>query len=194
KAKTRNSPVGDGLQEVAFPQIYASSLVELGAHNPLAVSVGAGGDCELSLAASLLARLGPGDMLMGDCLYGVGWFLHQLVGTSQCGAFLLKVFHSQTSSPVRRLADGSWIVEVKVRSRTRPAKIIATHRVREIHYAVESTNAQGELITETYRLWTNLIDSSEHPAQQMAELYNTRWEHEGYYRELKLEMKKHKYL
>lgn len=193
KAKAAHCPVG-GTQEVAFPQICACSLVELGPHNPLAVNVGSGGEGELTLAAGLLDRLDPTDMLLGDGLYGVGWFLHQLVQFSQCGAFLLKVFSAQTSSAVERLDDDSWIVEVRVRSRTRPADIIATHRVREIRYQVESTNAEGEATIETHRLWTNLIDPHEHPAHKIAELYNTRWEHEGYYKELKLEMKKHKYL
>lgn len=193
KGKARRSLKAEA-KEVAFPQIYASSLVELGPHNPLAVTVGSGGDSELSLAAKLLNRLDPGDMLLGDRLYGVGWFLHQLIEHSQCGAFLLKVPSVQTSSPIERLADGSWIVEVQVRSRTRPADIIATHRVREISYEVESTNAKGGLITETHRLWTNLIDFQEHPADELAKLYDTRWEHEGYYRELKIEMKKHKHL
>ena len=194
KAKTAQSPVGDDQQEVAFPQIYACSLVELGPHNPLAVSVGCGGDGELTVATRLLDRLEPGDMLLGDCLYGVGWFLHQLVQSSRCGAFLLKVFSEQTSTAVERLDDGSWIVEVKVRSRTRPADIIATHHVREIRYQIQSTDADGKTTIETYRLWTNLTDCRKHPASKMAGLYNTRWEHESYYKELKLGMKKHKYL
>jgi len=105
-----------------------------------------------------------------------------------------KVTSYQTSLPIKRLKDGSWIVEVQVRSRTRPAEIMATHRVREISYEVQSTNAEGKLITETHRLWTNLTDCCEHPAEELAQLYNTRWEHEGYYKELKVEMKKHKYL
>jgi hypothetical protein len=193
KAKTAQSPLG-GTQEVAFPQIYACSLVELGPHNPLAVSVGSGGQGELTVAGKLLDRLGPADMLLGDCLYGVGWFLHQLTQSSRCGAFLLKVFSEQTSSMVKPLEDGSCMVEVRVRSRTRPADIIATHRVREIKYQVDSVNAEGKAETKTYRLWTNLMDCREYPACELAALYNTRWEHEGYYKELKLEMKKHKYL
>jgi len=193
KALTRQR-LGDEAQEVAFPQIYASSLVELGPHNPLAVTVGSGGDGELTLASRLLSRLSADDMLLGDRLYGVAWFLHQLIVDSHCGAYLLKVTSYQTSLPIKRLKDGSWIVEVQVRSRTRPADIMATHRVREISYKVQSTNAEGKLITETHRLWTNLTDCCEHPAEELAQLYNTRWEHEGYYKELKVEMKKHKYL
>lgn len=193
KSKCRRS-LEDEAGEAAFPDIYASSLVELGPHNPLAVNVGVDCESELELAWDLLKELGKDDMLLGDRLYGVGWFLHQVLENSRCGALLLKVTGSQTSREVEQLDDGSWIVEVDVRSRKRPADIIATHRVREIRYQVTSTDAEGKRTTESYRLWTNLMDCETDPARTLIDLYNGRWEHEGYYRELKLELKKHKYL
>lgn len=180
--------------EVAFPQINASSLVELGPHNPLALSVGIEGESEMELSIGLLKELSKADMLLGDRLYGVGWFLHQVVEQDRCGAFLLKVSNSQTSRGIEELEDGSWIVEVDVRSRRRPADIIASHRVREIRYEIDSTDEQGQPRKETYRLWTNLMDCRIDPATVLIDLYQQRWEHEGYYRELKLELKKQKHL
>jgi hypothetical protein len=180
--------------EVAFPDIYASSLVELGPHNPLAVNVGTDCESEMELGCELIKQLSEEDMLIGDRLYGVGWFLHQLIKNSQCGAMLLKVSGSQTSRDIEQLSDGSWVVEVDVRSRRRPADIIATHRVREIRYQITGTDADGKRTTQSYRLWTNLMDCKASPSETLIGLYNDRWEHEGYYRELKLELKKHKYL
>jgi hypothetical protein len=180
--------------EVAFPDLWACSLVELGPHNPLAVKVGLEGESEIELGIDLLKHLGADDMLLGDRLYGVGWYLHNLLTKSRCGALLLKVNPSQTSRRIEQLEDGSWIVEVDVRSRRRPADIIATHRVREIEYEIATTNPDGKRETVTYRLWTNLMDCHLDPAGELASLYHRRWEHEGYYRELKLELKKQKHL
>lgn len=193
KSKCRRS-LDEQSGEVAFPQIYASSLVELGPHNPLAVNVGTECESEMELGCELIKQLGEDDMLIGDRLYGVGWFLHQLIENSQCGAMLLKVSAAQTSREIEQLSDASWIVEVDVRSRRRPADIIATHRVREIRYQITSTDADGRRSTQSYRLWTNLMDCETSPAEALIGLYKDRWEHEGYYRELKLDLKKHKYL
>jgi hypothetical protein len=180
--------------EVAFPDIWACSLVELGPHNPLAVKVGVAGESEIELGIDLLKHLGADDMLLGDRLYGVGWYLHNLLTKSRCGALLLKVNPSQSSRRIEQLEDGSWIVEVDVRSRRRPADIIATHRVREIAYEIATTRPDGKRETVAYRLWTNLMDCRLDPAKELALLYHRRWEHECYYRELKLELKKHKHL
>jgi hypothetical protein len=193
KSKSRRSK-SDEAGEVAFPEICASSLVELGPHNPLAIEVGTGGESEMELGLELLKHLKEDDMLLGDRLYGVGWFLHNLLTHSRCGALLLKVTGAQTSRSVEQLEDGSWIVEVDVRSRRRPADIIATHHIREVRYEVEVTRADGKRETETYRLWTNLMDCQLDPACELIGLYHRRWEHEGYYREVKLELKKQKYL
>ncbi|MEM0964993.1 MAG: hypothetical protein AAGJ81_02415 [Verrucomicrobiota bacterium] len=193
KSKSRNR-MGEEPGEVAFPQIYASSLVELGPHNPVALSVGVEGESEMELSMGLISKLTGSDMLFADRRYGVAWFLHQLLEQSFCRAFLLKLSAVQTSREIEQLEDGSWIVEVDVRSRRRPGDIIATHRVREIRFEVTSIDGQGQPRTDPYRLWTNFMDCRRDPALQLVELYRERWEHEAYYRELKLELKKQKYL
>lgn len=183
----------DPLVESAFPKLWASSLVELGPHNPIALRVGCNGEGELSLGVDLLPYLGAQDLLMGDRLYGVGWFVDQL-SKSQVGAFVLKVKDSHTSRHIETLCDGSAIVEIDVRSRKRPADIIAKHRVREIRFRVEATDAQGNPTVSEYRLWTNLMDPSKYPARELIDLYSSRWEHEGFYGEIKLELKTKDYL
>lgn len=184
----REAPV-----EAAFAQLWACTLVELGPHNPLAAAAGCGGEGELSLAAGLLGGLGAGDLLLGDRLYGVGWFVYQLL-QSETGAFLLKVKDSQTSRFVKRLEDGSALVEVDVRSRKRPATIIATLRLREIRYSVESVDENGQTTVSHYRLWTNLCDAREYPAAELTALYTSRWGHERFYAQMKLALQTQDYL
>jgi hypothetical protein len=179
--------------EEGFGRICACALVELGPHNPLAVRIGLENEQEMELALKMLPLLEASDLLIADRLFGVGYFLDE-VKKSACGALLLKVPNSQTSREVKQLEDGSYLVEVDVRSRKRPATIIATHLVREIRYEITSTNARGERVSEQARLWTTLSDVSKYPARELIDLYHKRWEHELYYRELKQTLKKHKYL
>lgn len=183
----------DPLVESAFAKLWASTLVELGPHNPIALRVGCNGEGELSLGADLLPYLGPQDLLMGDRLYGVGWFVDQL-SKSQVGAFVLKVKDSHQSHPVETLPDGSVIVEVGVRSRKRPADIIAKHRVREIRFRVDATDGEGKPTSAEYRLWSNLMDPEQYPARELIDLYSSRWEHERFYGEMKLELGTRDYL
>lgn len=183
----------DPLVESAFPKLWASTLVELGPHNPIALRVGCNGEGELTLGIDLLSYLGPQDLLLGDRLYGVGWFVDQL-SKSQVGAFVLKVKDSHKSRHIKTLPDGSAIVEIDVRSRKRPADIIAKHRVREIRFRVDATDAEGNATFSEYRLWTNLMDHEQYPARVLIDLYSSRWEHEGFYGEMKLELKTKDYL
>jgi hypothetical protein len=132
-------------------------------------------------------------MLLGDRLYGQSWFLHLLSTKWGEGVFLLKVPCYQTSRELEHLEDGSSIVEVDVRMPGQRG-IVATHRVREIRYEITSTDAEGVRQVDIYRLWTNLMDCRVHPGGELINLYTSRWEHEGYYGELKNEMKTHKYL
>lgn len=192
KPRARSS-LAERLEETAYPQMWGCTLVELGLHNPLAATVGCNGEGELSLGVSLLGRLGAEDLLLGDRLYGVGWFAHQVI-QSEVGAFLLKVKNTQTSRLVERLPDGSALVEVKVRSRKRPGTIIETVRLREITYRIEAVDENGKATSSVYRLWTNLLDVRVYPAEDLIRLYTTRWGHERFYAEMKLELQTKEYL
>ena len=50
----------------AFAKLSVCLLVELGAHNPLACAIGAGGEKEYARARRLLAQLPAGCLLLAD--------------------------------------------------------------------------------------------------------------------------------
>lgn len=181
--------------EVCFPRINACALVELDSHAPLAAEVALGGEGGITLARRLVPRIEKGMLVFGDQLYGCGAFVQVLY--HHCrevgAAFAVKVLPEQGSRHVETLPDSSRLVEVDVRSQKRPADIAETILLREITYTVETTDENGRRGQTTYRLWTNLPDTDEYPARELAGQTGSRWEHELYYKELKSLMP-HEYL
>lgn len=187
KLKHRRS-ADEPLQERAFSLLPAVCMVELGLHNPLAVKVGALQESELSLAHKLLEQLPQKFMLLGDRLYGNGFFADALL--EQCelkeGAFLLRVNENTQCEHIQQcLSDGSSLIDLPVRSRKRRASILKTIRLRQIRLRVKTR----EGLWVNYRFWTNLLDAKKHPAKQLCKVYLMRWEHELYFNELKTELK-----
>ena len=58
-------------------------------------------------------------------------------------------------------------------------------RVRKVRVAVGRPGRGAE----TLRLWTSLLEPQEAPALELAREYAQRWQHELYYREMKLELR-----
>lgn len=179
------------LEPSPFPSIWTCSLVECGVHNPIALEVGLAGEGELTLARRLVKHLQADDLLLADALYGCGSFLAGLMNHNQKVpfAFVIKVKSDQQSQLLKKLDDGSCVVEVKIRSTKRPADIVKTIQVREIEY---ETQFDGK--RKIHRLWTNLMDATEYPAEKIIDLYRQRWEHEGYFKEIKSELLDTEYL
>lgn len=76
-------------------------------------------------------------------------------------------------------------VEVSVRQRGK-SKIERTIILREILRTVQRKGFRAQQL----RLWTSLLDPTEAPAAELAQLYAKRWEHELYYRQIKLQLRK----
>ncbi len=196
KSKSGGKNAAHSKQErVCFARINACALVELDSHAPLAAEIALEGEGEITLAYRLIPRIEKGMLVFADQLYGCGAFLRPL--HHHCrefgAAFAIKVLPEQRSRHVKTLADSSRLVEVDVRSRKRAADIVETITVREITYTVESTGEDGQRLQKPYRIWTNLLDADEYPAQELAAQTGRRWEHELYYKELKSLMR-HEYL
>lgn len=134
-------------------------------------------------------------LLLADSLYGCGAFLQPLYHHCQQvgAAFVIRKLPNQTTTTLCKLDDGSRLVEVRIRSRTRPEEIVEVIVVREVTYTVTSSDESGKLIQSTCTLWTNLLDPELYPALELATLITHRWEHEIYYREAK-SMLRHEYL
>lgn len=176
KARTPQGPA-------AFAKITTAVLLEVGHHNPLAAAIGADGASEWALAQTLIPQLPPQSLVLGDRLYGVAAFAAPL--HAACVAtgsqFLLRAGRATRPQHVARLADGSRLVSLAVRARTRPATRVDRLTVREIRVQVARPGGAPHVLC----LWTSLLDPVTAPALDVAALYARRWEQELYFRTVK---------
>lgn len=172
KAKSRR-------QRAAFAKVGVGVLVELGIHNPIAASIGNQGESEMTLAQKILPHLPEKSLLIADRYYGVAKVIGLFKELHPTGKreFLLRVRSNLKGRVLETYHDGSALIEVESEG-TRT-------QVREIQGRVRV----GEGKWSTVRLWTSLLDSKKHPAAVLVALYSRRWEQEGFYRELKVDMR-----
>ena len=178
---------GNQKGRAAFAKLQCAVLLELVMHNPLAACVGCKGESEWKLAQALLAQLPEKCLLLGDRLYGCGAFLVAAQERLQkCGGhFLVRAKESlKVVRTVKRLADGSRIVEIKALDPADYHRVTATLQVREIRATIRRKGFRAVRL----RLWTSLLDPRQAPAQELVSLYMTRWEQELYFRELKWQL------
>jgi hypothetical protein len=168
----------------ALAKLGAVVLLEVGLHNPLALALGRKGESEWVLAMNLLAQLPKGALLLADRLYGCAAALDQV--QARCTAvgshYLIRVRKNLKARVIERLPDGSTLLEVMVHD---PKKQRRALRVREVRVRVRRAG-RG---TEELRLWTSLLDPKKAPALELATVYAQRWQHELYYREMKVELR-----
>lgn len=181
KARTRRG-------RAAFAKLTTAVLLEVGLHNPLAAAIGRHGESEWALAQRLLAQLPTRALLLGDRLYGVAAFVvHARAACARVGShFLLRASRSTKPRVIRRLRDGTRLIQLRLRARNNPKRIVEWLEVREIRVRVGRPGHR----THELRLWTSLVDPTTAPALELATLYAQRWEHELYFRELKRHVRK----
>ena len=174
--------------KAAFAKVGMCVLVELGLHNPLAAAVGLKGEGEWSLAAKLLESLPKGSLLIVDRLYGCGKYLKELAEgcKSAKSKLLVRARGNIKSHKIKKLSDGSAMVSVNLRAQSGGGRVIGKIRVREIRARIRKP---GSRQWSEVRLWTTLLDEKTYPAKELLALYGFRWEHEIFYKELKLHMK-----
>jgi hypothetical protein len=181
KARTRRG-------RAAFAKITTAVLLELGLHNPVAAAIGGKGESEWALAQRLLAQLPKGALLLGDRLYGVVAFA--LAAQTACrrvgSHFLLRASRSVKPRVIKRLRDGTRLVQLRVRAPNSPTRIIGWVEVREIRVRV---GRRGHRAHEL-RLWTSLLAPATAPALDLARVYASRWEQELYFREVKRQVRR----
>ncbi len=168
----------------AFAKLRLVTAVELGVHNPLAAAVGPVSEGEQTVGQPLWGRLPDRCLVIMDRLFGSPSTLWQAMAAwgRRPMAFLARVKENIVVERIAELADGSALVDVPVLQQRRKVGVL---RVREIQ-------AQGMTVEGRpfhLRFWTNLLDSTVYPAETLARSYVERWEHELYYRELKLDVR-----
>lgn len=168
----------------AFFKLNAVVLFELIMHNPLAVQLGLQEESEWALAQQMVSQIPKNCLLIADRLYGCGAFVWRLLPRIQevGGGFLLRIKGSITAiKEIRKLNDGSRIIEVRALEPGETHKVLGTMTVREISASVNRPGQKAQSI----RLWTNLLDPKQSPAEELIRLYARRWEQETGYREIK---------
>jgi len=156
----------------AFPQVGKLSLVEIGTHCEIAITLRPMNRSEQALAPRLLKHLSPEMLLMLDGgLYGFP-MLKRVACTG--AAFLARVPATPNFVPEETLADGSFLTTIKSARSKRGSK--NRLKVRVIRYLLDDPQRTGH--QEEHRLVTTLLDAKEHPAEELIVLYHERWEHE----------------
>lgn len=180
KARTRRG-------RAAFAKMTTAVLLEVGLHNPLAAAIGRRGQSEWELACGLLAQLPTRALLLADRFYGVAAFAREALTVCQrVGShFAVRVRVDLHARRVKRLRDGSALIDIPVRA-YRSSRIVEWLRLREVRVRVGRPGHR----THEFRLWTSLLDPAAAPADDLARVYASRWEHELYFREVKRQLRR----
>lgn len=159
-------------------------MVELGTHAPLAAIAAPASEGEQTLAGKLWEKVPEHSLMIGDRLFGTAYTLWQALNAWQGRdiTFLVRIRDNIKAEVLQRLADGSALVRVPVREAGRKVDNL---QVREICATGVALNGKRFKL----RLWTTLLDPKRYPAETLARHYAERWEHELYYRELKLDVR-----
>lgn len=172
--------------EAAFAKLEMCVLVELGLHNPLAAEVGIKGECEWTLTARLLESLPQHSLLIVDRLSGCGKYFAEIMKT--CGVrqseALVRARANVKSKKIRQLSDGSAWVRIGPSGKKRGME--KAIEVREIRGRIRKPGNKKWI---EVRFWTTLADEKKYPGMELLKLYGFRWEHEIFYKELKINMR-----
>jgi hypothetical protein len=166
--------------EGAFPQIRKVSLVELGTHVEVGVSVGGWQDSEQSLARPLWDLI-PSDALLTE---DRGFFSYDdwKALNSRGVKLLVRMKSHHVLKPIQRLPDGSYLAKIYPSGHAR-AKDRDGIVVRVIEYTLDDPQRTGH--GEIHRLMTNLLDAGQYPALELVSGYHERWEEEMVFDEQK---------
>lgn len=172
--------------EAAFAKLEMCVLVELGLHNPLAAEVGIKGECEWSLTARLLENLPDRSLLIVDRLSGCGKYLSDIMKACHLkkSEVLVRARANVKCTKIRTLTDGSGMVRISPSGKK--GGLEEAIEVREIRGRIRKPGTQKWI---EVRFWTTLTDARKYPGIELLKLYGFRWEHEIFYKELKINMR-----
>ena len=165
--------------ESPFPQVRVVGLAECGTHAIVAASIGSYRNYERELTRDLLPQFSAGMLVLADRgFYGFELWKEAI----QSGADLLWRVSTRIDIPVlQALADGSYLSSVApahMRSDIKRGKgrriDLYEIPVRVVDYTVENRSNPSEVI----RLIITILDPVAAPAEDLAALYQERWEFE----------------
>jgi hypothetical protein len=165
----------------AFPQVRVLALAECGTHAVFAVAMAGITTGEQDLFRRLLAKIGPGMLVLADRNF-LGHALWAAAATT--GADLLWRAKSDLRLPVvTELAEGSYLSYLAAPgTRGRGQRIT----VRVVEYTLKASESEHpHKAGEVYRLVTTILDPDLAPAEDLAAAYAQRWEIESVFDEIK---------
>jgi hypothetical protein len=162
-----------GRGDSAFPLLRKVSLVEVGTHVEVALTIGGYNDAEQTLVGKLWDKLPADSLLLED--RGFFSYEHWKTLDTRGIKLLVRIKSNMVFNPIRRLADGSFVANIypssSHRSQDRDGIV-----VRVIEYALDDPQRTGH--GQVHRVMTNLLDAEHYPARELVLLYHERWEEE----------------
>jgi hypothetical protein len=156
-----------------YPAVRVVALVEAATHATLDYELAAATASETVLAAPLLERLPAGGLLLWDRHF---FSFDHLWRVRKRGCHVLgRLSKSVKPKLLRRLADGSYLAEVRSGHRSRfgtRGRLL----IRLLPYRLADPG-RGDP-AQVHRLFTTLTDAEAHPATELIVLYHRRWEQE----------------
>lgn len=190
---------GSGANRSAFPKARVVTISECASHVVVAAAIGPMSSGEQTLSRELYPDLEPDWLLIADRnFYGYPDWNSARAGGAQ---LLWRVSASVTLPVLAAHPDGSYasvLINPKIRGAAR-ARLVETARrgealdpdqavaVRVVEYTVPDRdgNGTGELIA----LVTTITDPTQAAAEQLAQAYHQRWEHETGNKQLKTHLR-----
>jgi hypothetical protein len=165
-----------------FPQIRFVCLAEIGTRVLFAAKMAGYHIGEVTLAHDVIKSLQP-DML---CLADRGFFSYALWKEArEMGADLLWRVRADIRLPVEKvLPDGSYLSFMSTYRSKRDKE--SPIPVRVVEYCIAGIDGNENAV---YRLATSLLDPIHAPAEELARLYQQRWEIETAFDELKTHLR-----
>lgn len=148
-----------------YPQLMLMALVETGTRGLLGAAFGPTAPGERAWAGKLLPLLGPDMLLLDDRGFDGNDFLTAVAATK--AQFLVRAKASRRPAVLAVLPDGSFLTR------------IGGLKLRVIEAKITVAGADGSTVTDTYRLFTTLLDHRTDPAEVLIRLYHERWEIES---------------
>lgn len=166
----------------SYPQLRLVSLVECGTHVLFGACFGGFRTGETVLARESISRLAPGML----CLADRNFFGYELWKESQAtGADLLWRGKKDLVLPcIKRFSDGSYLSRIYSSTKDRRHDRNGID-VRVIEYMVEGADEAEPF----YRLLTTILSPEDAPAEELAALYQERWEIENALDEFKTHLR-----
>jgi hypothetical protein len=163
--------------EFGYPLLRLLALVECGTRAVLAAAFGPETTGELGYARHLLQVVDRTMLVLADAGFDAVEFLRD-IATSRA-SFLVRSSARRCPTPQHHLPDGSYLARLGY------GILTTLLPVRIIEAAVTITLADGTIRHEQWRLITNLLDHTRHPARELVDLYHERWQVETTYYSIK---------